>query len=366
MKSTPRIIGIVISLLVIGWLIYYFSTILIYILLAVVVGFIGDPIVSALRRIRVRQRQMPKWLAALLTLLMLTSTVVGIVALFVPMISSEIRVIASMDIEPIVDAMNVRLRSFGAWLNELGLAFDANELYRTILAELTSAVSLNGLSGAANNLFAFVGKLIAGVLAVLFMSFFFLKDGSLFYKIVFSVTPPKYMEQVKNILNRSHHMLSRYFAGLMIQVVIVMALVSIGLTLVGVRNALLIGAFAGLANIIPYIGPIISAVFAMLVGVVTGLAIDPDMVVSGLFFRIVIVFSIVQVVDNGVIQPLVLGTSVRVHPLELFIVFLVAGTLGGIVGMALALPVYTILRIVAKEFFTQFKIVDQLTRDLES
>lgn len=363
-SNNRRILGIAFSLLVIAIIGYVFSTILIYILIAAVVGFIGDPVVTLLRRIRFGNLSMPRWLAALITLFAMAGLLSGLVAMFVPLVTKEIKVIAGMDVDAIVNSVNMRLESFGRWLNGLGLDFDANELYRSALAELTSAISLNGVSGAANNLFSFVGQLVAGVLAVIFMSFFFLKDGNLFYRMVFTVTPPRYMEQVKNILQHSHRMLSRYFAGLVIQVLIVMSLVTLGLSIAGVRNAVVIGVFAGLANIIPYIGPIVAASFALVVGITTGLAADPDLVVSGVILRIVLVFGAVQFIDNWILQPFVLGSSVRVHPLELFIVFLAAATLGGILGMALALPVYTILRIVAREFFVEFRVVESLTRDI--
>jgi predicted PurR-regulated permease PerM len=207
---------------------------------------------------------------------------------------------------------------------------------------------------------------LAGFFSVLFMSFFFLKDGSLFFKMVFSVTPDRYMASVKNILSHSHRMLSRYFAGLFIQALIMMTMVSLGLWALGIQNALLIGVFAGLANVVPYLGPLIAAGFGLFVGVTSGLAVDPSVAMTGLILRIVAVFSVAQFLDNWFVQPAIVGSSVRVHPLELFIVLLASSTIGGMLGMALALPVYTILRIVAREFFTEFKAVESLTRDINA
>jgi len=89
---------------------------------------------------------------------------------------------------------------------------------------------------------------------------------------------------------------------------------------------------------------------------------DVDLVT--LVVKVLSVFVVAQQIDGFVVQPLVLGTSVKAHPLEIFIVVLAAGTIGGVLGMVLAIPSYTILRVIAREFLSEFKVVDSLTRDL--
>jgi predicted PurR-regulated permease PerM len=140
--------------------------------------------------------------------------------------------------------------------------------------------------------------------------------------------------------------------------------VSLSLWIIGVENALLIGVFAGLINIIPYVGPLLGGAFGLIVAITTGLHSDPNIDVWMLSIKVISVFIVAQQVDGFVVQPLVLGNSVKAHPLEVFIVVLGAGTLGGITGMILALPVYTIFRVVAREFLSEFKWVESLTREL--
>jgi len=364
MKLSSRMWWIVLSILALLSICYVFSTLLTYLLIAIVVSFIGDPVVSALRRIEIKGRKMPRWLCAGIALFVFLGVFTGIIALFIPVVAREAKVIAAMDLDALTTNIKFRFDSFTEWLNNLGLNFTADDFYTTILNEMRGVVSVSQVTGAANNLFGFFGQLVAGFFSVLFISFFFLKDGSLFYKMVFTLTPERHIEKMKNILTHSHQMLSRYFGGLLIQMLIVTALVAISLSLLGVRNAMIIGVFAGLANIIPYLGPILSASFALLIGITTGLASDMDFAVSALAVKIALVFVGVQFLDNWVLQPLVLGSSVNVHPLELFIVFLAAATIGGVIGMILALPVYAIVRIVAREFFNQFKVVETLTRDV--
>ena len=204
-----------------------------------------------------------------------------------------------------------------------------------------------------------------GIFAVLFIAFFLLKDGFLFSRIVFTITPEAHIEKIKNILEHSHNLLRRYFIGLMVQSLIMATMVGISLSLLGVQNALLIGLFAGLVNIIPYLGPWLGAAIGVLIALSTSIQLDFQTEVIPLLVRVLLVFVVAQQIDGFVVQPLVLGNSVKAHPLEIFIVVLMAGTIGGITGMVVAIPVYTILRVVAKEFLSEFKVVDSLTRDLD-
>ncbi|MGB0424108.1 MAG: AI-2E family transporter, partial [Flavobacteriales bacterium] len=132
----------------------------------------------------------------------------------------------------------------------------------------------------------------------------------------------------------------------------------------GIENALLIGFLAGIINLVPYLGPIIGACIALFVTLTTGLSAETGIELIPLMGRIVLVFAIVQLTDNFLIQPYVFSTSVKAHPLEIFVVISIAGTLAGVTGMILAIPAYTLIRIVAKEFLSGFKIVDSLTKNL--
>jgi len=146
-----------------------------------------------------------------------------------------------------------------------------------------------------------------------------------------------------------------------------MLLVTVGLTIVGIgfNHAVVIGLFCGLLNVIPYLGPWMGAAIGVLIG--ASLNIDADFMshTLPLLGFMVLVFASVQVIDNILFQPLIYSSSVKAHPLEIFVVILAAGSMAGILGMILAIPVYTILRVIAKEFFDNMKIVKKLTENLD-
>jgi predicted PurR-regulated permease PerM len=201
--------------------------------------------------------------------------------------------------------------------------------------------------------------------SVAFISFFFLKDGDLLLRIIYSLTPDRYMNNIQNILRNALKILTRYFIGLIIQISAVTTLTSLGLWLVGVENAFLIGFLAGLMNLIPYAGPVIGAGMGLLIVASTNLTSAVPQEFSPLLLKAGGVFLIVQLIDNFVFQPLIFSNSAQAHPLEIFIVISVAGTMAGITGMMLAVPVYSFIRIVAREFLSEFKVVDRLTRNME-
>lgn len=364
-RNNGRIVWIILGILFFLGLCWIFRTIIAYLIISVVIGFIGDPVVELLRKVRIGRFRLPTWFCALFTLSLLISLFVGFFWLLGPVIASEIEVIMNMDIDSASIALNEKLQSFSLWLDNLGLEFDAVSLYETAMESAQSLLSLDTVKDTLNSVFGFLTSLSAAVFSVLFISFFFLKDGSLFHKIVFTLTPDKYMEKVKNILIRSHKLLTRYFVGVFLQTLIMMIMLGLGLFLFGVENAFIIAVFGGLVNVIPYLGPFLSIAFGLFIGLTTGLSIDPEMSLTNLGLKIIGVHMVALTIDAFLVQPLILGNSVKAHPLEIFIVILAAGTVGGILGMVLALPLYSILRIVASEFFAQFKIVESLTRRID-
>lgn len=328
---------------------YIFRTILIYLVIAVVVSFIGDPIVELLRKLKWKKFQLPRSIAAVITLVFFLTVLAGVVALFAPLVAKEIAYFSSINPDVIVNGVQTRLGGLSAWLDGLGLELNSATIYDYALQKAREIMSLEGVTGVVTDVFSIIGNFITGFLAVLFMSFFFLKDSSLFTKIVFRLTPEEHREIAKKIISHSHKMLTRFFVGLLFQTLIMMVMVSVGCVIVGIPNALLIGIFAGLANIVPYVGPLVAMAFGLVVGCSTGLAADPNAVLTVLGVKIISVFLLAQIIDAWLVQPFVLGSSVDTHPLELFVLLLAAATIGGIAAMAIALPTYVIIRIIVGE-----------------
>ncbi|MFT4534256.1 MAG: putative PurR-regulated permease PerM [Saprospiraceae bacterium] len=216
-----------------------------------------------------------------------------------------------------------------------------------------------------------LGNFLIGLMSVLFISFFFLKEQGLFNTILSGVVPDKHEKKVFQAVTESSTMLIRYFIGVLAQVTVITLFVTIALSILGVKNALLIGFFAALMNIIPYVGPIIGAAFATIITISSNLEMPfypvegtDQQVLLYLLIKVFIVFGIMQFLDNFILQPNIFSKSVKAHPLEIFIVVLAGANIGGVVGMVLAIPAYTVVRVIAKVFLSEFKVVQSLTKGL--
>ena len=206
-----------------------------------------------------------------------------------------------------------------------------------------------------------VGNLMVAIMAILFIAFFFLREEGLFLAFLKAVVPRGSEDQVAHALDETSNLLIRYFVGVAAQITVITIYVSVGLTIFGVPNALLIGFFAALMNVIPYIGPIIGASFGVIITLSSNLDLDFYSELAPILLIVVAVFATMQLLDNLILQPKIFSKSVKAHPLEIFIVVLVGAKIGGILGMVLAIPVYTVFRVIAKVFLSEFKIVQKLT-----
>lgn len=359
-KSILWLIGI--ALLLLG--LWYFRTIIAYVLVAAVLSFVGAPLVKLIKKIKIGRWSPPSWLAAALTLLVFVKMLALFFGLFAPLIAEEARVIAHLDLNKTTQSLEGSIAKTEEWLSQFNLSGDEQTNRDFVLTKVQGMIDFSQLSNVFNNIFSILGNAFIAIFSILFMAFFFLKDRLLFQRIVFTVTPDKHIEKVKHVVEGSGKLLTRYFIGVIVQVSIVAILISIGLSILGVKNAIIIGFLAGIFNLIPYIGPIIGALVGTLIALSTNLSLDFVTGLLPLAGGVLLVFLVVQLVDNFFTQPVILGNSVKAHPLEIFIVISLAASLAGILGMIVAIPVYTILRVVAKEFLSRFKIVEGLTRDI--
>ena len=210
----------------------------------------------------------------------------------------------------------------------------------------------------------FFGNLIITLFSVLFIAFFFLKEDGLFSGIIKTFVPNKYETGAVHDIDESAKLLVRYFIGIAIQITIITIFVTTALSLLEIENALLIGFFAALLNVIPYVGPILGATFGLIIVVSSNLDASFYPVLLPKIVKVIGVFGTMQLMDNFILQPNIFSKSVKAHPLEIFVVILMGAKVGGILGMVVAIPIYTVLRVIGKVFLSEFKIVQKITSSI--
>jgi len=360
---TKNIIGGIIIAFVL-FLMWYFSSLVIYTVIAVVISIIGRPIVNFFDRLRIWKLKLPHGLSTALALVVIIGSLIGLAAIFVPLIMHQAKVIAAIDVNAISIDMRLRLKGIQDVLHQYGILHYYENLDTVLINRAKEIVTLSSFSDILGSIFNFASNLFIGLFSVIFISFFFLKDENLFSHIILMTVPEQYADKTNVILTDTRKLLTRYFTGIVMQLCIMMTIEVTGLSIFGIPNALLIGTFGGMMNIIPYIGPLIGASVGILLGIssIVSFGNYNDIIPTALI--IIGVFSFANMIDNFVIQPFVFSKRVKAHPLEIFFVVLMAGSMAGVPGMILAIPSYTVLRVIAREFFDKFSVVRNLTKNL--
>lgn len=354
-------------LLFVGVFCWYFSSIISYVFVAVVVSFLGKPIIDVLGRLKIRGYHLNDSIKAGIALLCIWAFFILFFSTIIPMVASEFQSLENVSVNNIVSQLEKPIQDAGGMLKHYGVIEQSEDVVAYITNNLSSLVDVAKVKSVFGTVAGTVTDIFIAFFSVTFISFFFLKDSHLFTGMVLALLPSKYEEQVKNALDSIQKLLVRYFVGILIEVFGVMTLNTIGLSIVGLsfNNAIVIGLVTGILNVIPYIGPIIGMVFGLSVGVVLNLNMEFYQDMLPLLVYMSMVFLLTQLIDNVVFQPFIFGNSVHAHPLEIFLVILMAGSIAGIPGMILAIPGYTVLRVILREFFNKYKLVKKLTQSLK-
>ena len=370
-RNTEKLAGYIIKLgglAIILALCWYFKNVLIYIIAAFVVSMIGKPIMQLLRKIKIKGRHAPDWLLALLTIIIIIGFLLLIITQMIPLVSSIVRDASAIEASSYfesnpIDKLNDWL--IGMFPN-LGDDFDLSTL---ILEKIRGVVDFGKVSGIVGSVASVVSSAFVALFAVVFISFFFIKEDGLFERIICALVPDKHELTLSKTLSEIKQLLSRYFVGLLVEMLGVALVDFLGLWLIArfdVSYAIGIGFIAGILNVIPYVGPLIGDVIGVVFGIVLKLGTGAGLNVNIWVFILIILIIMIaaQLIDNLIYQPLIYSTSIKAHPLEIFIVLLMAGHIGGILGMLVAIPAYTVVRVVAIRFFYRYKIIQRLVPDL--
>ena len=418
MKTWQKYTIAIAPILIIGVILYFFSDIVSYIIMAWVVSMIGAPLYRLLNKF------FKSGLSAGLTLTILFFFMVLMVRLFVPPLFQQAKNLAGIDYEKLIDGLEEPINDTKIWLVDKGLIEDdtnhevsietekeqtgsyithvididsllndrgdtlqsgninllvniehnepeptdtemlENSYFNRLKNSVVSVLNPSKIPQLLSSVMGVFGGFAIALMSVLFIAFFFLKERGLFTKMVSSFVPNNQESKVSHAIEESSALLIRYFVGLCIQVLIITVLTLVVLKLLGFKSAMLMAICFATLNLIPYIGPIMGNLVGVLIVISSNLDVDFYDIMLPKIITAVVVFAVLQILDNVVFQPNIFSKSVKAHPLEIFIVILMGAKLGGILGMVIAIPSYTVLRVLAKVFFSEFEVVKKLTQGL--
>lgn len=343
---------------------YYLTALWVYVILSTILAFIGTPVVNGLLARRWFPQKGGRALASLLTLLLMLGVLGSIVALLVPMLAAQIQILAQMDATQVLLSLEQTFARLSAEAKAAGIWPDPQQWQR-LMEQALGWLSVSELGNYFGSLLYFTVDLLVALFSISFISFYLLRDAGLAGQVIRAFTPDHRLPAMQQAMHDSRVLLSRYFAGLLIQMSVVAVMVAGGLYLLGVDYALTLGILAGIFNLIPYVGPYIGGSLGLFIALTAELSQGADTQVLLYAAKVLSVFMVVQFTDNMLLSPLIFSKSVQAHPLEIFLVVLVAGSLFGLAGMLAAIPVYTIARVVARYFWADKKWVRELTKGME-
>ena len=367
MKNFLRNFLIIAGVLLLITGVWYFREIVVYILVSGVLSIIGRPLVDLICRIRIGKHRFPKALGALITLIVLWGFIILFFSIFVPLVSAQIQQLSSIDSSKIVRLVEEPIKRIESIFRALNQDISSEVSIKDyIISEVSGVLNVNLIQNIVSSIAGILGNILVAAFSITFITFFFLKDQHLFFETILIWVPDKYIEGVSHALYSIKRLLTRYFIGIMIQSTCIMILITTGMTIVGIdfQQAIVMGLIVGILNIIPYVGPWLGFFISVTMGVASHMNLDFSLVVLPLVWYMMIVLVTTQIIDNIIFQPVIFSNSVRAHPLEIFIVVLSAGFAAGVPGMILGIPTYTVLRVLAREFFYNIKAVQKLTSGL--
>lgn len=355
-KGILRAVGILAGIFVVLYFLYKIQSVIVYLAIAAVVSLIGRPVVLFLRK----RLKFKNTIAVIVTMFLMIGVLFGLFSLFVPLIREQSQNLSLLDVNSLQDNLQDLYKQIVDYLSAKDI--DIEQSFKE--SNLLSKLDFNAIPDLLNSVLGTIGSFTIGLFSILFISFFFLKDSRLMESGLMVFVADDKEIRLKNSIEKIKDLLSRYFVGLVFQILILFIIYTIVLLIVGVDNAVVIAFLCALLNLIPYIGPLIGGFLIMLLTMTNFLGMDFQTVILPKTIWVLVGFIIGQLVDNFFSQPVIFSNSVRSHPLEIFLVIVICGLIFGVIGMIVAIPVYTAIKVILKEFLADNKIVKSLTKNL--
>ena len=343
-NSLLKSIFYLISFIIAGYIIFELKIIVGYLLIASILSLIVRPIVKFLSF----KLKFGSTLASVVAIIFILIVISGIISLLIPLILEQGKSLSLLNVNAFQDKINTLLNELSEYL----IKFNINLNESLFDIEGLTKNSVEAIPILLNSIGSILGSITIGVLSVIFITFFMLKDGEYFEKLFILLFPTKMKKRIEKSISEIKSLLSRYFLGLLFQITILFTIYTIVLLIFGVKDAVVIAFLCALLNLIPYIGPLIGIVLMSFLTMTSYLGEDFSSIIIPKTIYVILGYVFAQLIDNFLSQPYIFSSSVKSHPLEIFLVILSGGILFGIVGMILAIPLYTVIKVILKVFFS--------------
>ena len=292
-------------------------------------------------------KKVPKGIAILLVM-------VGVIVIFIMIITSLVPIIQKQLLD-LVSQLPYYYQIISEQVEKFmqtGFFETIQEQFNKINTDFIQSITerLNGILNftfsGIGSVVGIIGDIVITIMTMPVILYYLLKDGNKVIPFVTRMFPTRSQHKTSVMLNEMNQQVSSYIRGQITVAICVGFTYIIGYTLIGLPYGVTIGMIAGLLTIIPYLGSIIGLTPALIIGFVT----NPT-----LALHVFLVFVIEQLIESRVLQPLILGSSLKMHPVTILIILLAAGKMFGLVGLLIAVPVYAVVKVFITHFFAWYK-----------
>ncbi|GGD12832.1 AI-2E family transporter [Pontibacillus salipaludis] len=318
------------------------STIVPPIILAFIAYYLFNPIVDLLERLRIKRI----W-GVIILILGFSGALTGLILLTAPSIEAQIKDL----VQTFPDYLKQLGDAMTQWVQSSFLGPYYDDGYNWVMERLSELPQLigtyisNGFQGV-QNVASTITTTIVSIVTFPFILFFLLKDGKRFRRFIIKLFPPKFRDDTKQILTNIDIQVGSYIQGQIIVATVIGILLFIGYLIIGLDYAFTLAIIAAVTSVVPYLGPTIAIIPAAIIAIVS----SPFM-----FIKLVIVWIAVQFLEGNFVSPNIMGRTMKIHPLTIILVLMVAGNLFGVVGVILGIPGYAIVKVIGSYLFYKFK-----------
>ena len=325
---------------------------ILYIFIALILSLIVNPFNKVLKS----RLKFSEFFSSIFSVTVLVSVISMIIVLFVPILTKQGKNLSLLNTSEFRNKFKSTSEGIINYLESKNISII--DFFTDL--NLISEIDFGFVTKLFNSIISQIGSLSIGIMSVLFITFFFLKDGKDIFRTLLSQFPSKQRKKLKFSFVKIENLLTRYFSGVLLQITILFILYFILLLILGVENSFAIAFICAILNIIPYLGPLISIFLMIILSATNNIDtfIFNDFLTNSLW--LLSGFTAIQMLDNFILQPYIFSSSIKSHPLEVFIVIIFSGLLFGIFGLIIAIPVYTTLKVIYTSFFDTKKILVNL------
>ena len=339
---------IIFSLII--YFVYLVRPIILYLSISLIIAIILNPLILFLKK----RLKFNNSIAAITSMSGLMLLIGLLIKSFIPLLVEQARNLSLLNSTELQKSVNKIIEKY----SDLYFTTDSNFINSIINSKLFNQLDLSYVTDLLNNIISSLGSFSIGIFTIIFITFFFLKDSEIIINKIKLLIPNAIKSNVNKSISQINNLLSRYFLALIIQITILFILYLILLSIVGINNIFIIAFLCALLNLIPYIGPLISGFLLTILTLTNYIDVDFGSIIITKTIYIVIGFVIVQAIDNFLIQPILFSKSVKSHPLEIFLVILIFGYIFGVTGLILAVPCYTIIKVILRTVYSKNLVVN--------